>query len=77
MTRHPYSASAVKVAFWFAEFRQEAELLQACRFFEEIEALAREANLFGTRTPIHPAGRPLRCRCLRGRPQSPAPVQPG
>lgn len=51
MTRHPYSAGAVKYAFWFAEFRQEVELLLAGRSFAEIEALAREANLFGTRTP--------------------------
>lgn len=51
MKRNAYSANAVKLAFWFLEFRKEVELLQDGKSFEEIKALSTEGNLFGTQTP--------------------------
>lgn len=50
MRRNAYSANAVKLAFWFLEFRKEVELLQERKSFEEIKALSTEGNLFGTQT---------------------------
>ena len=51
MKRNAYSANAVKLAFWFLEFRKEVELLQDGKSFEEIKALSTDGNLFGTQTP--------------------------
>lgn len=51
MKKNAYSANAVKLAFWFLEFRKEVELLQEGKSFEEIKALSTEGNLFGTQTP--------------------------
>lgn len=50
MIRHPYRAGAVKVAFWFSEFRKMVELLEAGRTFDEIRRMAIEENVFGAST---------------------------
>ncbi len=50
MKRNAYSASAVKLAFWFQEFRKETELLQSGKSFDEIKQMSRDGNLFGTQS---------------------------
>lgn len=50
MRRHPYSAGAVKVAFWFQEFRTLVELLAEGRTYEEIRELNEQENIFGAST---------------------------
>ena len=50
MIRKEYSASAVKVSFWFMEFRKEIELLSEGKTFAEIKELNQKVNLFGAKT---------------------------
>ena len=50
MQRHPYSAGAVKVAFWFQEFRTLVELLSEGKSFEDIKELNEQENIFGAST---------------------------
>ena len=50
MKRKPYSAGAVKVAFWFQEFRKMVELLADGKSYEEIKMLNEEENIFGATT---------------------------
>lgn len=50
MTRRPYSAGAVKLSFWFPEFRKTVQLLADGNTREEIRRLSIEENLYGTRT---------------------------
>ena len=49
-TRKGYSAGAVKHLFWFMEFRKVVQLLAGGNTIEEIKALNREQNLFGSPT---------------------------
>lgn len=46
-----YSAGAVKLSFWLAEFRCAAELLHAGKCPADIRTLAEQENLFSTSTP--------------------------
>ncbi len=50
MRRHPYSAGAVKVAFWFQEFRTLIELLAKGRSYEDIKEQNEQENIFGAST---------------------------
>ncbi|MBE6098024.1 MAG: DUF1819 family protein [Schwartzia succinivorans] len=50
MRRQQYSAGAVKVAFWFQEFRTLIELLSEGKTYEEIKALNEQDNIFGAST---------------------------
>ena len=49
--RNDYSASAVKHAFWFMEFRKVVTLRYEGRTWEEIKKASEEENLFGAPTP--------------------------
>lgn len=51
MERRAYSAGAVKLSFWFQEFRKAVQLLAEGKTFEEIRRLSSEENLFGAPTP--------------------------
>ena len=50
MQRHSYSAGAVKVAFWFQEFRILIELLSEGKTYDEIKELNEQENIFGAST---------------------------
>ena len=49
--RNDYSASAVKHAFWFMEFRKVVTLREEGKAWEEIKKTNEEENLFGAPTP--------------------------
>ena len=49
--RNDYSASAVKHAFWFMEFRKVVTLRNEGKTWEEIKKASEEENLFGAPTP--------------------------
>ena len=49
--KNDYSASAVKHAFWFMEFRKVVTLRYEGRTWEEIKKASEEENLFGAPTP--------------------------
>ena len=49
--RNDYSASAVKHAFWFMEFRKVVTLRYERKTWEEIKKANEEENLFGAPTP--------------------------
>ena len=49
--RNDYSASAVKHAFWFMEFRKVVTLRNEGRTWEEIKNASENENLFGAPTP--------------------------
>ena len=49
--RNDYSASAVKHAFWFMEFRKVVTLRYEGKTWEEIKKASEEENLFGAPTP--------------------------
>ena len=50
MERKEYSAGAVKLSFWFQEFRKTVQLLAAGHSFDEIRRLSSEENIFGAPT---------------------------
>lgn len=50
MERKKYSAAAVKLSFWFMEFRKFVELLNEGRSFEEIKTINGSNNIFGAPT---------------------------
>lgn len=50
MKERDYSASAVKLAFWFPEFRKEIGLLVDGKTQEEIKRLCLDKNAFGAST---------------------------
>ena len=52
MKRKEYSAGAVKVSFWFVEFRKTVELLNKGQSFSEIKSLALNENLFAAPTVL-------------------------
>ena len=45
-----YSAGAVKLSFWFPEFRKAVQLLAAGNSFDEIRQKSQEENIFGAPT---------------------------
>ncbi len=51
MERKEYSAGAVKLALWFAEFRKVVEWLSEGVTLEEVKELAIEQNLFSASSP--------------------------
>lgn len=51
MIRKEFSASAVKLPFWFMEFRKEVGLLYEGKTFADIKQLSFENNIFGAPTP--------------------------
>lgn len=50
MERREYSAGAVKLAFWFPEFRKVVQLLAVGSSFDEIRQKSQEENIFGAPT---------------------------
>ena len=50
MKRKSYSAGAVKMSFWFMEFRKVVSLLSEGKSLDEIKALNLEQNIFGAPT---------------------------
>lgn len=50
MERREYSAGAVKLSFWFQEFRTAVRLLAEGHSFDDIRRLSLEENLFGAPT---------------------------
>ncbi len=50
MERREYSAGAVKLSFWFPEFRKAVQLLAAGSSFDEIRRESQEENIFGAPT---------------------------
>ena len=50
MERRVYSAGAVKLSFWFPEFRKAVQLLAAGSSFDEIRRESQEENIFGAPT---------------------------
>ena len=52
MERKEYSASAVKLSFWFIEFRKVTELLCEGKSADQIKYLALNENLFAAQTSL-------------------------
>jgi hypothetical protein len=52
MKRKEYSAGAVKLSFWFAEFRKVVTLLSSGKTIQEIKQLAANENLFSAATAM-------------------------
>jgi hypothetical protein len=52
MERKEYSAGAVKMSFWFMEFRKVVVLLDEGKSLEEIKKLNAEKNIFSAPTPL-------------------------
>lgn len=50
MKRKEYSAGAVKLSFWFMEFRKVVSLLSEGKQLEEIKQLNKAENIFGAPT---------------------------
>ncbi|MDR2572425.1 MAG: DUF1819 family protein [Oscillospiraceae bacterium] len=50
MHRRNYSAGAVKLSFWFSEFRKMINLLRSGKTLEEIKVLANTENIFSAST---------------------------
>lgn len=52
MERKEYSAGAVKMSFWFVEFRKVVQLLSDGKSMDEIRSLALNENLFAAPTAL-------------------------
>ena len=52
MERKEYSAGAVKMSFWFIEFRKVVQLLHDGKSMNEIKALAQSENIFAAPTAL-------------------------
>jgi hypothetical protein len=52
MERKEYSAGAVKVCFWFMEFKKVVSLLNDGRSLEEVKQLNQMENIFSAPTPL-------------------------
>ncbi len=52
MERKEYSAGAVKMSFWFMEFRKVMQLLNDGKSMEEIKELNQNENIFGAPTAL-------------------------
>ena len=50
LDRKEYSAGAVKLSFWFSEFRKVIQLLNSGKTMEEIKTLNIEENIFAAPT---------------------------
>lgn len=50
MERNEYSAGAVKLSFWFMEFRKVVGLLNEGKTIDEIKKMNKEQNIFGAPT---------------------------
>ena len=50
MERREYSAGAVKLSFWFPEFRKVVQLLAAGNSFDDVRRQSLEENIFGAPT---------------------------
>jgi len=50
MNRNEYSASTVKLSFWFSEFKRVVHQLNAGKTIKEIKAMSLEENIFATPT---------------------------
>lgn len=55
MVRKEYSAGAVKMSFWFVEFRKVVQLLSDGKSMDEIRSLALNENLFAAPTALRAA----------------------
>ena len=51
MKKHSYSAGAVKLAFWFTEFRRTIRLLSEGKTYADIKLMVTNDNLYETATP--------------------------
>lgn len=52
MERKEYSAGAVKVCFWFSEFRKVVALLNEGNRMEDVKRLNQQENIFSAPTPL-------------------------
>ena len=52
MERKEYSAGAVKMSFWFVEFRKVVQLLDEGKNMDEVKHLALSENLFAAPTTL-------------------------
>ena len=52
MERKEYSAGAVKLSFWFMEFRKVVSLLAMGKNLEEIKEINKKENIFGAPTKL-------------------------
>ena len=52
MQRKQYSAGAVKLSFWFSEFRKIVSLLQSGKSMDDIKVLAESDNIFSAATAM-------------------------
>ncbi len=52
MERKPYSAGAVKMSFWFLEFRKVVGLMAEEKSLEEIKEINQKENIFGAPTTL-------------------------
>ena len=52
MERKEYSASAVKISFWFVEFHKVVQLLDEGKSMDEVKRLALNENLFAAPTSL-------------------------
>ena len=52
MERKEYSAGAVKMSFWFVEFRKMVQLLHDGKNMDEVKALAQRENIFAAPTAL-------------------------
>lgn len=52
MERKEYSAGAVKVCFWFMEFKKVVTLLNDGRSLEDVKRLNQQENIFSAPTPL-------------------------
>ena len=52
MERKEYSAGAVKVCFWFSEFRKVVALLNEGNSMEDVKRLNQQENIFSAPTPL-------------------------
>lgn len=52
MERKEYSAGAVKLSFWFMEFRKVVSLLAMGKTLEEIKEINKKENIFGAPTTL-------------------------
>lgn len=52
MERKDYSAGAVKVCFWFSEFRKIVTLLNEGYSMEDVKSLNQRENIFSAPTPL-------------------------
>ena len=52
MVRNEYSAGAVKMSFWFIEFRKAVHLLYEGKSMDEIKVLVQSENIFAAPTAL-------------------------